>query len=169
MPRDATGTEIYPGDMVRCLARYYDHIRYGDTFEVRATGGNCIESDAMDKRYGFDAKFKGCNFEIVHYGPHNPMSGCNLKKGQTKMALNTPPLFIAVRIDGSPNMNVIAELIHANQNATKIMADVTLDGIQSLVRDDIRIHDTHQWLILSPLMIGETASQPVKFRSLRSL
>lgn len=170
MARDTNGDEIYPGDTVRCLVHYYNRIRYGEMFRVRATDGNCIEGDAMNERYGgFDVHFKGCNFEIVYYGPHNPMSGCNLNKGQTKMALNTLPLFIAVRIDGQPNMNVLAELISSNRNAAPIMCAVSLDSIQSLVRDDIRIHDTHQWVILSPLMIGETASQPVKFRSLRSL
>lgn len=159
MPRDATGTEIYPGDTVRCLARYYNHIRYGEMFEVRATGGNCIESDAMNKRYGFDAKFKGCNFEIVYYGPHNPMSGCHQIKGQINM------MYLAVRIDTFDGSQEPANIFN-NHSGVETFARPTYNQVKNDIEFRIKANGNERWVIFSPTHMAELSSPPVRFKAL---
>lgn len=161
MVNDIRGYEIFPGDTVACRARYYQRIGYGQTTTVDATDGRCIESDVFSKTYGFDARFKGENFEIIHYGPHNPLSGCVQTKG-TNLMIHT-----AIRIDGLNTTDGLVASLNERVNSVLPHYETSFLLLKSWVEQDIKLFPDHQWLMLSPVSIAEVAGPPVRYRNVK--
>lgn len=170
---DINGHEITPGDTVVCRARYYQRVRFGDTTMVAATDGRCIESDELSKTYGFDARFKGENFEIVGFGPNSPYRYPDPSRplhnhnGELTKGTN-PMIHTAIRIDG---INTTDELVNMLNNRTNSCClphyETSFILLKSWVEQDIKIFPGHQWLMLSPVSIAEIAGPPVRFRNVK--
>lgn len=163
MARDFNGDEIEIGDIVRCIARYYLHIREGETFTVHNTDGRCISNNELDKRYGFDGRFLGYNF--VRTGKTNP----NITKLQSKG--NSTMTCIAVRIDHLSAEWHLANHINAINNPaahsnTIVHGEQTYNELKDWIEQRIKANSDERWMIFQPTHVAETSTPPVRFKSL---
>lgn len=175
MALDKNGYEITPGDTLSCKARYYQRVKYGQIVIPDAVSGNCIESDELSKEYGFDAKFKGENFIIVHFGPHSPYLHSKATEPNTTYLYpqfspnkgTNQMLHCAIRVDGINTTDDLCNVLNSGKNSCIPHYETNSNTLRTWVENDIKLYSNHQWLILSPVSIAEIAGPPVRFRSVK--
>lgn len=159
MALDINNREIGRGDIVRCVTNTYYDMLCGYETVVDDVSSTAIYLREFDYQYNTPARYNSYNFKRLECFTGRPSS--KQLKGTNQM------LHCAVRIDGIDTTNELIELLNKGNNSCLPHYESNFPLLQKFVENDIKMFSAHQWLMLSPVSIGELAGPPVRFRSVK--